>query len=182
MCGSIGGVASGHRLMANVHGGRYVLVFALFLFCLGCPASGADLPDFSGKYTLTKSEAPQKDHRTGSLSVVQTSNEIQINRTWTDKKGSSQESNTFFLDGRDSTYTSSGGARGKGNVEFKGESLLVRAVVVTRPDASQPSVEIRMTERWQLSKDSKTLTVHTSLKSPSVPSLDISTTEKYTRD
>ena len=104
---------------------RSVLLLAVIGLSLADLSAAAELPDFSGKYTLIKSEAPKKDRRTGTLSVVANGDQIQISRTWSDKRGNSWETNTYPLDGREAVYTSPGGVKGKGSVEFNGKYLFV---------------------------------------------------------
>lgn len=157
----------------------------LTLLALGLPtvASAADLHDFCGNFTLIKSKASRKEQRTGTLTISQTGDKVQISRRWSDAVGSFQESNSFPLDGREVPYTTRGGARGTGSVEIKGRYLLVRTVVtVSGVKPSQTPAEIRQDVRLQLSQDSKTLTVRTSFHFPSAPTLDMSETEKYTRE
>lgn len=155
-------------------------ILALSVSNLG---NASELGEFCGKYTLIKSEASEKDRRTGSLTILQTGDQVQIERTWSDTVGSIQESNSLPLDGREVRYTTSGGATGTGSIQVKGRYLLVRAVVtVSSVKPSQAPVEMRQDVRLELSRDSKTLTVRTRTHFPSTPSLDMSETEKYARD
>lgn len=139
-------------------------------------------PDFSGKYTLIRSGTERKNHIEGRLAIVQSEKQIQITRFWRDEKGPSQESNTFPLDGKQADYTTESGAKGKGSVVLKGKTLILKTSVVVQPGPSQPPVEIRQTIRFKFSKDSKTLTVKTSTHFPSAPFMDMSDTDKYTRE
>lgn len=157
-----------------------VLGFAALFFCSA--AGATELSDFSGKYTLVKSEAPKKDRRTGTVIVTQKGDLIQIGLAWSDKRGSYWETNTYPLDGREVVYTSPDGAKGKGRAEFAGKYLIVRTVVVARAEPSRPPVEIRRALRLELSKDSRTLTIRTATDFPNMPFLDMSEIEKYARE
>jgi hypothetical protein len=67
--------------------------------------------------------------------------------------------NTFQLNGAEGIFVSEGGQKGTGKAWFKGKVLTLETLVTSRPQANGPEVQIRTKEQWELSSDSKTLTI-----------------------
>ena len=76
--------------------------------------------------------------------------------------------NRYPLNGSEADYVSPGGVPGKCKARFKGSQLILESMVVARP---QPNVPVRLhtKERWELSKDSKILTIQTDVDFPDMP-------------
>jgi hypothetical protein len=149
-------------------------------------ASPADVAaDFSGSYTLTKSKGGSKAKTGGTITlrVSQTESAVEITKTI----NGVPNANKFPLDGSDGPYVSSGGVKGAGRAQFKGETLVLETLVIVRPQANAPEVRIHTKERWNLSADSKKLTIRTDVDFPNSPldggiQLLEPWTETYTRD
>ena len=151
------------------------------VFLLASTIGAAERPDFSGSYTLTAGKGVFKVEKgtVWTLNVVQTATSIEITKV-TDGH---QTSNRFPLDGGEGDYTSPGGARGTCTAHLKGKYLLLDSVVTTHPQPNGPAIQIHTREHWELSADSKTLTIRTDVDSPTAPSgLFDPWSEIYTRN
>jgi hypothetical protein len=62
---------------------------------------------------------------------------------------------------------------GKCKVQVKPKYLILESVVLTRPQQAAPPLRIHTKEKWQLSADTKTLTIKSDVDFPDVPA-DIS--------
>ena len=146
-------------------------------------ALAADGTNFSGKY---KAELPKNTSgrsAESTLEVVQNEDAIEITIVESGKKTTSR----CPFNGSEGDYTSPGGILGKCKAQLKGKNLIIESIIVTRP---QPAANVRMhaKERWQLSKDGKTLTIKLDVDFPDFPADvsaavagETSTTRKYTR-
>ena len=128
-------------------------------------ASAADVgADFSGSYTLTNSKGGSKAKTgdTQTLRVSQTESAVEIIKII----NGVPNANKFPLDGPDGPYVSPGGVKGVGRARFKGKTLVIETLITTRPQANAPEVRIDTKERWNLSADSKKLTIRTDVDFP----------------
>jgi hypothetical protein len=150
-------------------------------------ASPADVgADFSGSYALTNSKHPSKGKpgAVQTLRVIQTESSVEITKTI----DGVQNANKFPLDGSDGPYVSPGGVKGAGRAQFKGKTLVLETLVFARPQLNAPEVQIHTKERWNLSSDSKKLTIRTDVDFPNSQLHDLGFqliepwTETYTRD
>lgn len=117
------------------------------------------------------------------LEVVQSESAIEITRVESGKRTTSR----CPFSGAVGDYTSPGGLGGTCKAQLKGKNLIVESVVLTHP---QPTARVRIhtKDRWQLSGDTKTLTIKSDVDFPDFPAGvsaavagDTSTTTKYTR-
>lgn len=154
----------------------------IFLATLYAPvvASAANMPDFSGSYTLKSVKGEDKPDPTDALSlqIAQTVDEIKI---------------TTVTDGNPSTESfplSQGGhcggtiaADSKCTAQWTGKLLELEMVYTAHPTENGPEIEMHTRERLQLSSDGKTLTIRTETKAPEYPALEMTpaTTEVYDR-
>jgi hypothetical protein len=152
----------------------------IFASCLATIAWAATKADFSGTYAAQQKKSDKT--MTASLRVVQTEAAVEVTRIYGDKSFT----NTFPLDGSEGNYTTETGAPGKCSAHLKGDTLVLEALVASRPSPNAPSVRFDTIEKWRLSADTNTLTVETEIKSPDMPP-DIVTsalpnqTKKYQR-
>lgn len=146
-------------------------------------AFAADGTNFSGKYTAELSKNTSGRSAESTLEVVQNEDAIEITIVESGKKTTSR----CPFNGSEGDYTSPGGISGKCKAQLKGKNLIIKSIIVTR---SQPTANVRMhtKERWQLSKDGKTLTIKLDVDFPDFPADvsaavagETSTTRKYTR-
>jgi hypothetical protein len=124
------------------------------------PGLPADAPNYTGKYSLQeRKNAPVSSDP--EVEVVQTESDVQVTTT----SGGNRTTNRYPLNNSEGDYVSPGGVPGKCKARFKGSQLILESMVVTHP---QPNVPVRMhiKERWELSKDSKTLTIQTDIDFP----------------
>ncbi len=162
------------------------LIVVLVAVILSMPAKlalGADTTDYSGKYVVEQPKKGQSASAESTLQVVQNENAIEVTLS---ESGKTTTSHCAF-GGSEGDYTSPGGVSGKCKAQLKGKNLIIESVVVTHPQATS-NVRVHTKERWQLSKDSKTLTIKSDVDFPDFPSGvsaavsgDTSTTTKYTR-
>ncbi|HEV2469153.1 MAG TPA: hypothetical protein VGS78_08160 [Candidatus Sulfotelmatobacter sp.] len=143
----------------------------------------ADTTDFSGKYVINQTKKAQNGSAQSTLQVLQNENAIEVTLA---QSGKSTTSHCPF-GGSEGDYTSPGGVLGKCKAEVKGKTLILDSVVVTHPRQNS-NVRVHAKERWQLSRDGKTLTIKTDIDFPDFPfgisaavSGDTPTTTKYTR-
>ncbi len=67
--------------------------------------------------------------------------------------------------------------------QFKKNYLFLESVVTVRQGAGAPATQLHTTQRWELSADLKTLSIHVDVNSPQSPiNLFEPWTEIYTRD
>jgi len=142
----------------------------------------ADKLNYSGKYSTQTRKAASGSEMDATIEVVQNAESIEITRVEQGKRTTSR----YPLNGAEGDYTSPGGVTGKCKAQLNDKYLVLESVVVARPNA--PPMRIHTKERWQLSADSKTLTIKSSVDFPDVPG-DASAivgaygsgTQKYTR-
>jgi hypothetical protein len=143
--------------------------------------SAADKINYSGKYALQGRKAAVSD---STLEVIQDQDNVEVIRVERGRK----TTNRYPLDGSDEDCTSSGGVPGKCKAQLKDKYLVLESVIAVSPQPNAPSIRIHTKERWQLSADSKTLTVKSNVDFPDAPAevsgvvgAEVSGTEKYTR-
>lgn len=153
------------------------LIF-LGMLCVPLAASAANMPDFSGAYTLKSVKGEDKPGPGDALSlqIAQTADEIKL---------------TTVTDGNPSTdifpLTQGGHCGGtiaensKCTAQWTGKLLELETVYTAHPTENGPEIEMHTRERLQLSSDGKTLTVRTETKAPDYPALEMTpaTTEVY---
>jgi hypothetical protein len=148
------------------------------------PGLAADKTNYSGKYSLQERKPASGTKIDSTIEVVQNENDVEVTRA----EHGSRTTNRYPLNGSEGDYMSPGGVPGKCKAELKGKYLVLESVVVTRPQQNTSPVRVHTKERWQLSADSKTLTIKSDVDFPDFPG-DISAitgaygsgTEKYTR-
>ena len=141
---------------------------------LGCLAfalparllSAEDSSSFSGKYSGERSKAASGSTIDSTLEVTQNEDKIEITRV---EMGKITTSHCPFNSGA-GTYMSPGGVSGTCKAQLKGKNLIIESVVVTRPQPTAGPVRVRTKERWQLSADSKVLTIKSDVDFPDFPS------------
>jgi hypothetical protein len=144
----------------------------------------ADKVNYSGKYSLQEGKTTSRSETHSTLSVVQNEDSIEITRVEQGRR----TTNRYPLNGSDGDCMSPSGVSGKCKAQFKGKNLVVESVVMARPQPNAPPVRIHTKERWQLSADSKTLTIKSDVDFPDAPGdvsaivgASVSGMQKYTR-
>jgi hypothetical protein len=142
------------------------MLFAV-LFLMGSTITAGERPNFDGSYTMTgrKGEAKSAKYDHWTMSVAQTEVAIKVTRMM--ESGTSV--NNFPLDGTEGSYTSPKGVVGKCKGQFKGKDLILESIVTSKPAPNGPAVEVRTRERWELSSDSRTLTIRSDVDFPLSP-------------
>lgn len=114
------------------------------------------------------------------IPVVQTADAIEVSNV----RDGTSNTIRFPLDDGEGTYHTDSHILGKCKGQLKGKRLVLDWVVVTRPVAGGPEVQLHTRERWELSRDSKTLIIHVDVDNPQLPMANIGDpwTEIYTRD
>jgi hypothetical protein len=152
------------------------VVTILVLFCSGVLAQNG--VDFSGTYRLVsiKSENGSKKIPDSTLTISQREGVLER----TSIRDGKTLVNHYTLDGKECKNVTSGGAPSTDKAQAKGKNIIIRSVVpLNAPPPASSSVVT--TEKWELSKDSNTLTVHSKLEFPGMAMLDSSATEVYSR-
>lgn len=145
------------------------------------PAIAANVPDFSGSYTLKSAKGESLDEgEVWTLQVTQTESEIKI-ITAIDGHPSTE---IFSLSGKETKCANADGTDATCSAQWKGKTLVLETVYTAHPTENGPNVEKHTRERLDLSSDHKTLTIRTDTKAPEFPALEMSapTTETYTRN
>lgn len=138
------------------------------LFAIATPHVGfaANSQNFSGKFLHPGTKGETDFDPAVTLDVVQTDGAIEITRV--DSQGST--SNQYPLNGTEQDCSGPGGVAGKCKAQLKGKSLILETTVVSRDLTSGTTVHMRTVEQWQLSSDSKTLTIKVHVDFPDVRS------------
>jgi len=144
----------------------------------------ADRVNYSGKYSLQGQKIASGSKIDSTLEVIQSEDSIEVTRM----EQGSKTTNRYPLNSSEGDYKSRGGSPGKCKAQLKDKYLVLECVVTARPQPNGPPVRIHTKERWQLSSDSKTLTVKSEEDFPDAPKdvssvlgESVSGTEKYTR-
>src|SRR6266704_2594983 len=141
------------------------LVVCVTLLCLNSQTlAGAEKLNFSGKYSVERLKTTSGE-TSSTLEVVQTEDNIEITRVELGKKATSR----CPFNGLEGDCTSPSGVSGKCKAQLKTKYLILESVVVVQP---QPTAQVRMhtKERWQLSADTKILTIKSDVDFPDFPS------------
>lgn len=154
----------------------------MFVFAaLSAPirTTAANIPDFSGSYSLKSVKGEEKPDRRDALSlqIAQTADEIKIT-TVTDGHPSTE---SFPLGQSGGHCGGAASADSKCTAQWTGKLLELEMVYTAHPTENGPEIEMHTRERLQLSSDGKILTIRTETKAPEYPALDMTpaTTEVY---
>jgi hypothetical protein len=153
----------------------------IFLVALWAPlrTPAANMPDFSGAYTLKSVKGEDRPDPSDALSlkIAQTADEIKIT-TVTDGQPSTE---TFPLGQGGGHCGGSASEDSKCTAQWTGKMLELEMVYTAHPTENGPEIEMHTRERLQLSSDGKTLTIRTETKAPDYPAFEMTpaTTEVY---
>jgi len=148
---------------------------ALLLVLLLSSAWAQEIPNFSGLYLLNppKPGKHQKASPPRYLRVTQDERSLEA----TVSEAGQTRTSRYFLDGSPSDNLTSGGFPSKDTARLKGKALVIESTAHVR------GTVLHTKEKWQLSRDSKTLTIHLTDEGSSLGiSIDLgSSDEVYTR-
>ncbi|MGA9672188.1 MAG: hypothetical protein WBQ94_23445 [Terracidiphilus sp.] len=149
-----------------------ISIATVALFATAIPHVGfaANNLNFSGKYLHRGSKGTGAFDPEVTLDVAQNDDAIEITRA--DSGGST--TNRYPLNGTEQDCAGPGGVEGKCKAQLKGKFLILQTVVVSRDLTSGTTVHMRTSEQWQLSSDSKTLTIKVLVDFPDRRSSDSS--------
>jgi hypothetical protein len=135
-------------------------------------------PDFSGTYHLVsiKADKPSKKLPASELTIAHRDGIIER----TDVTDGKSLVRRYTLDGNASKNITSGGAASVDRAELKGKNIIIRSIVALNAPPPAASSVIT-TEKWELSKDSTKLTIHTKVEFPGMAMLDFSSTDVFAR-
>jgi hypothetical protein len=139
--------------------------------------------DFTGKYVHKGQKGNSDIDPEVTLEVAQKNGAIEITR----EELGTKTTNRYTLDYSEADCLTPGDLAGKCKARLKGKSLIVEHVVLSDDHTSGVPVHIRTIEDWQLSSDSKTLTIRLYVDMPDRPSSSGDSkgqsqdVEKYTR-
>ena len=171
-----------NKQISNVRHVRTWIALAVIMSAIAGLA--ADKVNYSGKYSIQARKTASGSETGSTLEVIQNADSIEITRVEQGKR----TTNRYPLNGSEGDYTSPGGVAGKCKAQLKDKYLVLESIVAARPQPNAPPMRVHTKERWQLSADSKTLTVKSDEDFPDVAG-DVSAlvgaygsgTEKYTR-
>jgi len=148
---------------------------ALLLVLLLSSAWAQEIPNFSGLYLLNPPKPGKHQKASPPRYLRVTQNERSLEAT-VSEAGQSRTSR-YLLDGSPSDNLTEGGVPSKDTARLKGKALLIESIVQVR------GTVLHMKQKWQLSRDSKTLTIRSSAEGSSLGiSADLgSWDEVYTR-
>jgi hypothetical protein len=111
--------------------------------------------NFTGKFVHRGGKGGSDLDPEITLDVVQNAQSVEIAR----ETSGGKTSNQYPLDGSVQDCVSSTGVSAKCKVQLKGKNLFLESTTESTDSASGTLVHIRTVEQWQLSGDSKTLTI-----------------------
>lgn len=164
---------------------RFVLAMWSFV-AVTAAATAQQMPDFSGVYVFSSSAG--SDSRTSAYpsnvmfervikKVVQDSNSVEISFQ---TPGRGEVTSKYKLDGSETPGTEPDGTPTVERAEIKGNRLIIRSSIKIRRGALK-GVPILKTQKWELSKDLKTLTVHEQIQAEGMHVMDDLLTVTYIR-
>jgi hypothetical protein len=144
-----------------------ICILLVLILAIASIATAADKPDFSGTYTLTgaKGGFKLKKGESWTLEVSQADSTIEV----TTNQNGLRTKNKFLFSGAESIYVSPGGVKGTSKTQLKGKTLTIETFINSSPTPNGTAAQLHTRERWELSSDSKTLTIQHQVDSPSVP-------------
>jgi hypothetical protein len=141
-------------------------VAALVCVCLLPARVAAADADFSGSYTLTmKKHTNNSEKDVPTMRVVEDSTFIEVTRT----VAGHQLSNVYPLTGSPGRFVSEGGQVGTCRASFKGNELILESFVNVSPQRGLPAMQVHTREKWELSRDMKTIKIRTNVEFPGSP-------------
>lgn len=126
-------------------------------------------PDFSGTWKLDKAKSeglpPGMDQE---MSVTQTSDKISLETKLTTDQGEQTIADSYTLDGKETEFApkTPNGASGKGKRTAKWTTDGIEVNEVSTFDTPDGAVTVKMTRKWTLSADGKTLQIEINAESP----------------
>jgi len=152
------------------------VVVLVILICSSVVAQNG--VDFSGTYRLVSIKSENAPRKVPDSTVRISQREGILERT-TVTDGKSLVSR-YTLDGKECKNVTSGGAPSTDKAQVKGKNISIRSVVTLNAPPPAASTVVT-TEKWELSMDSNTLTVHSKVEFAGMAMLDSSSTEVYSR-
>lgn len=126
-------------------------------------------PDFSGSWALdkTKSEGLQPGMNQ-EMTVTQTGDKISIETKIITDKGEQIVPDSYTLDGKEAEFTPKlpNGVSGKGKRTAKWTTDGIEVNDVSTFDTPDGTATVKMTRKWMLSADGKTLQIEIDVESP----------------
>ena len=148
---------------------KIIIISVTALFLIFSSAVFAANPDFSGTWALdkTKSEGlpPGMDQ---TMTVKQTGDKISLETKLTTEQGEQTVPDSYMLDGKETDFTpkAPNGATGKGKRTAKWTTdgfEVQESVAFDTPDGN---VTVKMSRKWTLSADGKTLKIEITAENP----------------
>ena len=100
-----------------------------------------------------------------TLTVAQTADAIEVTKV----QDGTSNTNKLPLGGGEGIYHTDNDIPGNRKGQLKGKRLVLDSVIVTRLLAGGPKFQLHTRERSELSRDSKTLTIHVDVETLSFP-------------
>ena len=144
---------------------------ASVVFTLGLVAASAKA-DFSGtwKLDLAKSQGLPPAFKAQTLIVKQTGDRVEIVSKTSIEEGDQDQVDTYTLDGKEADYMQKGpgGAEGRGKrtASWAADGNGIDVKEAATFDTPGGPVEVKITRKWSLSADGKTLTIDMTVDGP----------------
>ena len=134
--------------------------YALMIVFLLSSASTQEKPDFSGLYLFNPPKVGKHEEPSppSYLRVTQTERSMEA----TFSQAGQARTSRYFLDGSPSKNTTPGGGPSKDTARLKGKALVIESVIPA------PGTVLHMKQKWQLSRGSQTLTIHSPIDGTSL--------------
>lgn len=140
------------------HFSRIILYCAVVATC----AFAGTVANYSGSYSSESKKGKEGTTDRVVLRVTQTDSAIEVTRT----DQSKTVTNRFLLDGTYADYIDATGEPVRTRVEFKDNYLVLESAVVSLRNGGRSTLRVYTIEKWQLSPDGRTLTIHTEISFP----------------
>jgi len=118
--------------------------------------------NFTGKYVHKGQKGNSGIDPEVTLEVVQKDGAVEITR----EELGSKTTNRYTLDNAEEDCLAAGDIEGKCKARLTGKLLILESVVLSDDHTTGNPVHIRTVQEWQLSSDSKTLTIRQSVDIP----------------
>lgn len=148
---------------------KHIIVSALFLVL--CVATASAKADFSGAWTLDKSNTeglpPGMDQ---TMTVVQNGDKLSLETKMITPDGEHVVADSYLLDGKEAEFTpkAPNGQTGKGKrmAKWSDDGNGIEIKETSTFDGPEGAVNIQMTRIWTLSSDGKTLKIDIAVDGP----------------
>ncbi|HVE59633.1 MAG TPA: hypothetical protein VNB22_22675 [Pyrinomonadaceae bacterium] len=147
-----------------------IIMISIAILCLIFTGSSfAANPDFSGTWTLDKSKSEGlPPGMKQEMTVKQAGDKISIETKLTTEQGEQVVPDSYTLDGKETEFTPKApdGSTGKGKRTAKWTDSGIEVKDISTFETPDGTVTVKMTRKWSLSADGKTLQIEINAEGP----------------